>query len=205
MLLSGYEGIQPRRAAAQRGATLRIAPQRNALSSSMRTPTMPAPIAQLSADTLAVTEALMAAPIGEVASLASLSAALGSDISLRRYIVASAIRIANREYGALFTSVRGIGYKRMPVVDACQIGETARSSIRRKARKAANTIMRAVEATNDLDDAPRKKAIGEASNLSLIAHISTDKARKSVPETGKPVAVAHVARAMLLQIGAIAA
>lgn len=162
---------------------------------------MPLPSLVLSADVRALADYLLAAPVGSTVSLNALSKAIGSDVRLRRYLISKAIAVASREGGALFSTIRGVGYQRVPAEDAYLVGAGARKRVRGISRRAAGTITRAVSAANDLTDEARKKAFTEISSLQLLQHLSTDRSAKSVPPTDKPLPVAATMRAMASRIG----
>lgn len=156
----------------------------------------------LSADTRTLTDRFLATPVGATIRYSDMSAAIGADIQARRHLILRAIAIASREAGAIFGSVRGVGYKRLASEDASVVGAHARHRIRSTARRSSRVIQRAVEVANDMSEPARVKAYAEISALSLIQHVATDKARSAVSISDKPQPVAITLRAMMDQIKA---
>ena len=92
------------------------------------------PSIQISTETRALADRLMQAAVGDVVTYSDLSAALGADVHRRRYLLMQAIKAANAETGALFASVRRIGYQRLAANEAHIVGAAARRRIRSTTR-----------------------------------------------------------------------
>lgn len=163
---------------------------------------MPLAVTEMSADVRALTDRLLATPVGQVATYAELSEAIGADVLKRRYLVLAAIRAAARDAGALFSSVKGIGYKRVHIQDVYALGSRARQKVRRGTKRTADQITRALAFANDVPDEVRRKTNGEVNALQLLHHLSTDRAQSHAPKSDKPEPVGKVLRAMLDKLGA---
>lgn len=158
---------------------------------------------ELSADTRAVADVLVACSVGGVTTFATMSAAIGRDITLRRYILTAARRVAQREAGAVFVSERAIGLRRISAERATEtVGSTARRHIRRTARRAKSALLAATNGVNDLPPVAQRRLAAEVSALGLIEHLSRDAASKPSDDAPtKPQPVAVTARDMLARIG----
>jgi len=153
---------------------------------------------ELSAETLAVLNRLKEAPIGETVTYDDLSAAIGRDIRRHRHVLYSALRVALRDDGLLFGTVRGVGYQRVPAEDAHHVGVDARKGIRRRARRSSKRIAAAMSRANDVSDEARRKAHSEMAALGLIEHLSRDTAQpRDADKPAAPEPVALTARRML--------
>ena len=158
----------------------------------------------ISADTTAIADKLLSVPVGECISLAILSDALGRDITKARHLLYSAFRVVRRDNGFIFTTVRGIGYRRLSAKGVTDfVGTSARAHIRRTARKAKATIEDGIRHANDLPPDIQRKAMSEISSLALLEHIAKDAMVKPQNDSPmKPEPVAITARRFLARIGA---
>lgn len=145
-----------------------------------------------------MTDLFIAAPIGATVTYAAMARTVGFDVrSTKRYIVIRGMDLANRESGAVFASVRGVGYQRLTSEDFHTVGVHARRKVRATTSRSVKTIARGVEKTNDISPIAQRKAYGEINNLAILKHLATDSTRASVPETEKPLPVALTLAAML--------
>lgn len=157
----------------------------------------------LHADTLRIIDRLKSVPRGGEITLAAISQTIGRDIANCRHLMYSAFRHVEAESGAVFASVRGVGYRRMQPDEIVKIGQTARSRIRRTARRGIKTMSAGVAGANDLSDADKRKVLAEQSSLGLLEHIARERSLPTVPTTDtRPLPVAETARAFLELIGA---
>ncbi|MGE4044488.1 MAG: hypothetical protein AB7F35_06520 [Acetobacteraceae bacterium] len=157
-------------------------------------------------DTGRLIDVLAAVPVGGIVSLAAMSDAIGRDIEQCRYLLYAAIRHAGREHGALFASVRGQGYRRLPVSEIATIGRTAREKIRRTARRGLRSMEAGLSAANDVPNDVRIRLLQEQSALGLIEHVTRERNLPQVPEgTTRPLPIAVAGRAFLQAIGALPA
>jgi hypothetical protein len=144
---------------------------------------------------------MLSTPVGEVITFFELSKALGANVKARQYLIHGAIKLASKEAGAIFTSVRSVGYKRLPAEAAAAVGSHARNRVRSTARKASGIITRAVERANDMSDEARRKAMTEVSALQLLNTLAADRTVKAVQPTDKPQPVAMTLRSMAASLG----
>lgn len=159
------------------------------------------PSTALEADTQAITELLGATQIGQVCTYAAMSDALGRDIRGRFYVLLRAVRCLNRDTGALFGAVRGVGYKRLPAEDAHQIGSHARARIRRTAHRTSKTIGAALDKANDLSPEARRRAVAEVSAMNMLAHLATDRVVDAQAGDDKPPVLAEALRGVMKHLG----
>lgn len=155
----------------------------------------------VSPDVQALTDRLIAVPVGETIDYATLSSVIGRDIREVRYLVLSAMRRAVRDHGAAFGNERKVGYRRLAPNEAPKVGSTARAKIRRTARQSFKTISAMTAGANDLTDADKRAAAREQSTLGLIAHLSRNSAMPEATESTKPEPVAITARRALEKMG----
>lgn len=153
------------------------------------------------ADVQALRERLEATPVGEVCTYAQLDAALGSPSRARRYLVLRALHRMNRETGAIFGAVRGVGYKRLAADEAYTLGHHGRGRIRRTARRTSAAIAQAVSAANEISDEAKRKAMAEVSTLNMIAHVATDRVVKAAQNASKPPTLAESLRGVMAHLG----
>lgn len=163
---------------------------------------MPFPTVILSAEVRALTDCLLAVPIGGTVTYAEMSEAIGADVLARRYLILRAIKVSLRESGAIYSVVTRVGYRRLSAEEAHTLGGHARTSIRRTSRRAVQAISGAIAVSNDISDEARRRAFAEISVLQLVQHISADRARAAVKDTSRPLPVALTMRAMVAKIGA---
>lgn len=154
-------------------------------------------------DTQAIVDLFLATPVGQTVTFAAMSAAIGQAIANRRHLIPRAIHIAARDHGAIFGSVRTVGYHRMPAQDAHMLGAHTRHRMRRSAKRTSAAIVAAVTMANDMPAAAKVRAYAEVNAMALIRHIAADKI--VIASTAEPKAepVALVARRFAQQIGAI--
>lgn len=156
----------------------------------------------LSADTRALADHLATVPVGELATIARMSAVIGRDVDRHRHVLYAAIRVAQRETGAVFACERGAGYRRLSVEEVVQkVGSTARDRIRGTARRARKTLTAGTRGANDLAPAMQRKAAAEVSALALLEHLARDAvARPANDGPQAPTPVAITAKTMLARI-----
>lgn len=154
------------------------------------------------ADARAIKALLETIQVGETVTFDALSDAIGRGIRQSMYLFYAAAKDLNGEIGAVFASVRGVGYKRLPGDALASVGETARRRIRRSAKGATRTITNAARRANDLSPEQTRRINAELSVLGLAAHVAGSGFVKQVEETkpDAPMPTAHVARAFLAHI-----
>ena len=150
---------------------------------------------EISPDVGALVAALADVSPGATISYAALSEVIGRDVTQVRYLLHSAQRIASREHGAVFANERGVGYVRLTTEQLAGVGSTARSRVRRAARKASKVIKQGFDRANDMPPEVGRKLNAELSALALIEHVATDKAAAPVDAHNvRPEPVAITAR-----------
>lgn len=160
---------------------------------------MASPITDLSQDTAALVECLAETPVGQVCTWGALDARLGRKVRNGKfYVLQSALRVALRDHGAIFVSVRGEGYKRLRLEEAHLLGARARQHVRRSAKRTSKALRHATARANDMPDDAARKVYREIGVLGLIAHVASDKAQVPAAD-GQPTqqSVATVARQFL--------
>ena len=140
----------------------------------------------LSPETRALADLLSAASVGDTVTFDAMSAAINRPIASRRYLIFRALACVSEESGAVFGSVRGVGYQRIAANDAHMIGAHARRKIRRTAKRTADTITSAVHHANNLSDDDLRKAYSEVNALGLIRHLAADRVVRATPSETKP-------------------
>lgn len=159
------------------------------------------PVTANATEVNALREALAATPVGEVCTFDTLDTALGAPVRARRYLLLVALRQLNTDTGAIFGSVRCVGYQRLPADDAHTLGSTVRASVRRRSRRTSSSIANAVNAANDLTPAGRRRASGEIATLNMLAHIATDRTAKAAERDDKPPTLAESLGGVLRHLG----
>jgi len=157
----------------------------------------------MSAECRALADLFAATPVGGTVTYAAMTQAIGRSIADRRYLIPRAAHVATRETGAIFGSVRRVGYQRLAPQDAHMLGSHTRSRIRRSAKRTADAIVAAVTATNDMPDAAKRRAYAEVNAMALIRHIATDKQVAAGTTEPKSEPVGVVMRRFAQAIGAI--
>lgn len=129
---------------------------------------------EISPDIAALVERLIDSKPGAAISYAELDKVIGRRVQSHYWMVLRAKDIAARDHGAIFGTIRGEGLTRLAPDEAHQIGHTARSRVKRMARKAAKTIRYAVSRQNELAEDATRKINAELSVLGLLEHLSRD-------------------------------
>ncbi len=161
-------------------------------------------IQSLSPETRALADLLNSASVGATVTFHDMSRAIGRPIASRRYLISRALILAARETGAIFGTVRSVGYQRLEAQDAHILGAHSRRRIRRTAQRASTMISAAVAKANDMPDPARRKAFAEMNALALIRHVASDRevtATHAAEPKAEPVAL--LMRRFARQIGAV--
>ena len=158
---------------------------------------------ELHPDTRRIIALLETVPVDGIVTHAAISGAIGRDIEPVRHLLYSAIRHMEREHGTVFACVRKQGYRRMPATEIALIGATARSRIRRTARRSIRSMEAGLTGANDMPNDVRLKVLAEQSALSMVEHLSRERNLPPMQEAEtRPLALADTARAFLRSIGA---
>lgn len=152
-------------------------------------------------DTQAIVDLLTAASVGDTVTFAAMSEAIGRPIKTRSHLIPRAIHIAARDHGAIFGSIRGVGYQRLAAHDAHLLGAHARRRMRRSAKRTSEAITAAVTKANDLPAAARRRAYAEVNAMALIRHLATDKQVTATVAEPKAEPLAVTLRRFAQQIG----
>ncbi|MCX7373878.1 MAG: hypothetical protein NTW56_15825 [Alphaproteobacteria bacterium] len=153
---------------------------------------------ELSADTRAVADMLAACPIDGTISLQAISDRIGRDVRRYRHVLAAAMRVASRERGALFVTIRGHGYQRLPTDRAAEVlGPAARKHIRGTARRTRRKLEHSMARANDMAPDARLRATREIGVLGVLEHITRDATAAKAAASDKPEPVAVVAKSLL--------
>lgn len=146
----------------------------------------------LSPETQALYDRLRMIPLGEEVTYAALSEVIGRDVAgVARSHLNSALRIALREDGAAFKTIRGVGLQRLLPEQAPEIGAAARRKITRASRKAVRGMKALAAASNGLPEEAQRQLSAEISTMGLLAEITKDKAVRALDDaSAAPPAVA---------------
>jgi len=134
-------------------------------------------IPELSQDARVITARLLdrLKNAGDVVPYTELSALIGADVQTRRRsALTRARRILARDHGIIVATVARHGVKRLAPSDVPMLGEQARRSIHRRARRAAELIVRGTNG-HDLGEEGTKFRNSELASLGLIAESSSPK------------------------------
>lgn len=157
-----------------------------------------------SAETKIIIDLLRGVPIGGTITLAAISDAIGRDITACRGYLYTALKRVQNNDGAVFSSVKKIGYRRLPAEEIPMVGKTARDRIRRTAARGSQAIAAGIAGANNLPDDVRLNLHRQQGALNMIAHLARDKQTAAVNvTTTRPPTVAETARSFLSAIGAV--
>jgi hypothetical protein len=158
----------------------------------------------LSPETAALHAALAAVPLGETITYDSLSAVIGRDVRRGAQArLASARRIAERDNGAVFETLRKTGLRRLLPDEAPDIGSSARHKLRRTSRRAIKGMMALAENSNGLTPASQRRLSAEIGTHGLLMEIASDKATARQETADRPNPPAIAGRAFLEHIGVL--
>lgn len=134
----------------------------------------------MSLDTQMLYERLEKAQIGDLINYEELSAIIGSDVQIKgRGSLQSARKMAMRDKGMVFESVRDIGIKRLADAEIVRSGQAYISRIRRHARRG----MRVLVSVQNFEALPNDLKIrhnATASMLGAVAQFSGSAAQKRI-------------------------
>lgn len=152
---------------------------------------------QIEIEAAAIARLLMELPIDGVLSYADASAQIGRDVTNgARFSLMKARRIAEKECGSLFATVRQVGVKRLPASHVAGVG----ADVRKRVGRAANRGYERLTAIryNDLDGSSRTRVDAERSLLGAISSLATSPTVKKIEAytTTGPVPVGKVLEAL---------
>lgn len=119
-----------------------------------------------STQTVAITERLRAASIGEVVSYDALSDALGEEVTKARHHLYAALK-ALHDDGLAFGTVRGEGVKRLSADELPAIGDAALLHIRRTSRR----TRRKLNVANKMNDVSNETMVRISTSVSQLGAI----------------------------------
>lgn len=159
-------------------------------------------ITELSADARAVADVLIATPVGQVVTFKAIAATLGRDVRNCRHIMTTARRVAEREAGAIFTSERGQGYRRLEADRVADVvAPTARATIRRRARRTRRTLEAMMQRTNDMPADTARRVSREIGVFGVMEYLARDQVAKPAADAPtSPQPVAKAARDLLASL-----
>lgn len=135
---------------------------------------------------VAVARRLLATPTDEIVSLEQLSEAAGCDIVQYRWILASAFKAVNADFGAIFATVRKQGYRRLDrATGTLFAGARGLHRIRRASRSALKLATNAAKHANDMTAEQRRRHNQQMASLGLISHLTMVRTIETMPE-GQP-------------------
>lgn len=147
----------------------------------------------ISIEARTIADRLLEVPVGETVSLDTLSELVGINLTHKRHLFYAAIRLAQREAGAIFACHPRKGYQRLAAEEVAKtVGTNARDKVRRSARRARRTIEAGISGANDLPPEEQRRAAAEISSLALLEHVARNlpKAKEGeAPMKPEPVAI----------------
>jgi hypothetical protein len=132
----------------------------------------------------------------EVISYDTLNRIAGVDLRHRRDLLYRAWEMAEKQCGCIFTAVRGIGIKRLPVNETSHVGSHSITGTRRRTKRAIGRISRTN--SNEMSGDARQNTALKLAHLNLI-HGIADNRRTSTFVT-PAVADPHAAAKALKEI-----
>lgn len=135
-----------------------------------------------------VAKRLLDVPIDEVVSVRQLSEAAGHDLYAERWIIGTALRAVNSEYGAVFATVRKEGYRRLAHGNGALFAAArGLKRVRRAARAGIKSAGNAAKFANDMNAEQRRQHNQQMAALGLIDHITMARTVHTMPEESPPV------------------
>ncbi len=159
---------------------------------------MTRPAFEAAVDTRLLLAALSKIGVDETITFETLSDAIGRPVTGGDPHMQSARRMAERDTGAVFSSVHGQGYKRLTDVDVVRASESGLKRIKRAARREGNRL-----STVDpikLSNGDRDLYHARLSSFAIVAHItkpqSIDKLTLAARNKGQELAIAQTLQAL---------
>lgn len=134
-----------------------------------------------------VARRMLGVHIDEIISIQQLSAAAGQDLVENRWVISAALRAVNAEYGAVFATVRGEGYRRLANSEGALFsGNRGLLRVRRASRAAMRFSTNAAKHANDMTADQRRRHNQQMSTLGLVAHLTLQRSVETQPEEAPP-------------------
>lgn len=164
---------------------------------------MTGPLFSSSADSKTLAHVLRGCKVGDVATYASLSAAIGKDVREEASAaLRTARRIVLREDRMVFDAVRDQGLQRLADTEIVALADRARDHIRRTSRRTAKALV-----CVDYDAMPRDQQVKHNTALSMLGAIGEMASDRSVKRLESAVAAAGeslpAAKASIAAIGSV--
>lgn len=157
---------------------------------------------ELHKNTRQIADALIAVPYGGLITYDEMSEIIHRDIRRKRAIIYSAMKVAQRESGALWKRVTRVGYCRLTSDEIPDVGQTARVGIRKKAHRSQKSILAAISVVNDLKPEVHRRSLIEMGVLGTLEHLSRDRNLPTLSEKATlPPSAAETARQLLQSLG----
>jgi hypothetical protein len=133
---------------------------------------------------LAIKDRLAEVPLNELVSHDELRGFLPGNLTIPHYVAVSrAQRLLNAENGAVFATVRGEGYRRLPHdLGAHHASDTSLLRIRRQSRRGQKIATMAIRFANDATDNDRRRVYQKIAALGLIEHLTLAKTVRTMHE-----------------------
>lgn len=156
------------------------------------------PAFEAAVDTRLLLARLMKAQPGDTVTFADLSEAIGRRVGGGDPHVQSAKRMAERDIGAVFGSVHGVGYKRLTDIEVVKAADSGIGRIKRAARREGNKLS-TVNPTA-LNSTDRDLYHARLSGFAIVAHAmkgsSLEKLSTAVKAKGEELAIAQTLKAL---------
>lgn len=114
--------------------------------------------------------------IDATVTYAQMRKVLGDSPQKKRYLISAALRLSNKESGAVFKVIPNVGYQR--IRDGVSAGTAALTKARRATKRGLQTVTNWMDKTN-LTDEELRRAYPVRTQLSLVAALS---ARRAAPD-----------------------
>lgn len=147
------------------------------------------------ADIRALADFLARLPVGEVATYAQLSQAIGRNVQNGAgYILAAARNVVEKEAGAIFGTVHRVGVKRLTGQEGIGIGAITSRKIKRAARRGITRLGRIRD--NSLTDADRTKINAYTAQLGAVAMLAAEDTARKVEKKSDASAILPVGKVL---------
>jgi hypothetical protein len=130
---------------------------------------------------LAVAERLLETSIDQVVKYEDLAAAADcDDIEQARWIVMAALKLVNKENGAVFSNERKVGYRRLS--SEAGVKHAGMKRTRSAARNGQRVLTNAIHHANDLSPTEQRETNQRLAVFGLVDHLTKAKIVKTMPD-----------------------
>lgn len=147
-----------------------------------------------------IADTFLSTSVGALVSYAALSDAAGQDVTDRRHWITTALRVAQREAGAVFVNERNVGYRRLTTEELPGVGFSSRKHIRSTARRASKAIIAGLRGSNAVPEPVKARATTELAVLGLVEHLSRNQQVAKHEAEPSPERVGEVARTTMMRL-----